>query len=174
VPGPAQRQHSPLQLHFHSSLPTITAPMRLSVPLHAHSFNVSLACRLSFASMMIFVLLYAPQAYAEWVALGNSDSGTIAYVDTSSIQPDGDHVTMWILYDFKTKHAGVGGAFFSSKVLSEYDCATARQRILVYSRFSSNMGRGSVVYGDPHDGMWAQVTPESLGQLLWRFACSKG
>ena len=123
--------------------------------------------------MMIFVLLYSRQAYAEWVALANGDSGTIAYVDTGSIQPDGNHVTMWVLYDFKTKHATIGGQFFSSKALSEYDCATGRQRMLTYSRFSGNMGRGSVVYGEPPDGSWAQVRPESLGRLLWRFACSK-
>jgi surface-adhesin protein E len=124
--------------------------------------------------MMVLVLWHSRQAHAEWVAFGNSDSGTIAYVDTGSIQPEGNRVTMWVLYDFKTMHTAVGGPFLSSKALNEYDCATARQRMLMYSRFSGNMGKGSVVYGESHDERWAQVTPKSLGQLLWTFACSKG
>jgi hypothetical protein len=155
-------------LHLRSHLPRIAASMRLAVPCQAHSFNMSLAWRLIFASMMILVLLYSRQAYAEWVALGKGDSGTIAYVDTGSIQPDGNHVTMWILYDFKTMPQS--GPFFPARRSVNVIVQRAANGC---SCIRGSPGRGSVVYGEPPDGSWAQVRPESLGRLLWRFACNK-
>jgi hypothetical protein len=128
---------------------------------------------LGFWLLITLLVLWSGPGYGEWVALGHSDSGTTAYVDTGTLRPDGNHIRMWILYDFKTTHTAAGGSFFSSKAQSEYDCAVARHRTFEYTRFSGKMGTGKVVFGEPAGGQWAPVTAKSIGHMLWSFACSK-
>jgi hypothetical protein len=123
--------------------------------------------------LILLLVLYSGPGYAEWVALGHSDSGTTAYVDTGTLRPDGNHIRMWILYDFKALHNATGGSFLSSKAQSEYDCTAARHRTIEYTRFSGKMGTGTVVFGESEEGRWAPITPKSMGHMLWTFACSK-
>src|SRR5688572_8646158 len=126
-----------------------------------------------FSLLILLLELISGPAYAEWVALGDSDSGTTIYVDTNTLQPNGTHINMWVLYDFKTMHTATGGSFFSSKAHTEYDCTAVRQRMLAYTRFSGHMGNGKVVSGESDYGGWTTIAPKSVGQILWRFACSK-
>lgn len=132
-----------------------------------------MALRFPVSLVLSIVCLAAGPAYAEWVALGGSDSGTTAYVDTGTLQPNGIHIKMWVLYDFETMHAATGGSFFSSKAHIEYDCAEARQRTHAYTRFSGHMGSGKVVVGELVEGRWMPIAPKSVGQMVWTFACSK-
>lgn len=126
-----------------------------------------------FTSLIALLLLSCVSAYAEWVPLGGSDSGTTAYVDTGTLQPNGIHIKMWVLYDFETMHTATGGSFFSSKAHIEYDCTAARQRTHAYTRFSGHMGSGNVVVGELVEGRWMPIAPKSVGQMVWAFACSK-
>jgi hypothetical protein len=141
------------------------------MPFRSGTFTMSLLYLLSLGSLMMF--LGSGPAYAEWVALGGSDSGTTAYVDTGTLRPNGNSIHMGVLYDFKIVHAAKGGSFLSSKAQHEYDCAGWRYRTLMYTRFSGNMGSGNVVSGEPDDGRWTPVIQKSVGHMLWTFACSK-
>jgi hypothetical protein len=120
----------------------------------------------------LLVLSNGP-AYAEWVALGESDSGTIVYVDRDTRLPKGKLVKMWILYNFTRVRTVAGESYFSNKVHCEYDCAQARHRTLVDMRFSSTMGFGKVVYNKSSQGKWLPVAPQSINEALWKVACNK-
>ena len=50
---------------------------------------------------------------------------------------------------------------------------TKRHRTLVDTEFSSIMGLGNIVYSESPPGDWASITPQSLAQKLWKFACGK-
>jgi hypothetical protein len=127
----------------------------------------------SFMSLIALLLSSSGPAYAEWVALGESDSGTTVYVDPDTRLPKGKLVKMWILYNFTRVRTVAGESYFSNKVQGEYDCAQARHRTLVDMRFSSTMGFGKVVYNKSSQGKWAPVAPEGLDQILWKLACQK-
>ena len=132
-----------------------------------------LASILGFWLLLTLLLLSSGPAYAEWVALGESDSGTTVYVDRDTRLPEEKLVKMWILYNFTCVRTVDGESYFSNKVHNEYDCAQARHRTLLDMRFSSTMGFGKVVYNKSSKGKWAPVAPEGLDQILWKLACGK-
>jgi hypothetical protein len=144
------------------------------MPFSIRSYRrLPLASFMGFWLLLTLLLLCSGPAYAEWVALGGSDSGTTVYVDRDTSLPKGKLMEMWILYNF-TRGRTVGGeSYFSNKVHGEYDCAQARHRTLVDMRFSSTMGFGKVVYNKSSKGKWAPVAPEGLDQILWKLACHK-
>ena len=123
--------------------------------------------------LLTLLVLNSGPAYAEWVALGESDSGTTGYVDRDTRLPKEKLVKMWILYNFTRVRTVAGESYFSNKVHGEYDCAQARHRTLVDMRFSSTMGFGKVVYNKSSKGKWAPVAPEGLDQILGKLACHK-
>ena len=88
--------------------------------------------------LLTLLVLNSGPAYAEWVALGESDSGTTVYVDRDTRLPKEKLVKMWILYNFTRVRTVAGESYFSNKVHREYDCAQARHRTLVDMRFSSD------------------------------------
>ena len=135
--------------------------------------HLPLASILGFWLMLTLLLLCSGPVYAEWVALGESDSGTTVYVDRDTTLPKGKLMKMWILYNFARVRTVAGESYFSNKVHNEYDCAQARHRTLVDMRFSSTMGFGKVVYNKSSKGKWAPVAPEGLDQILWKLACHK-
>ena len=121
--------------------------------------------------MSLVMVLSSGPTYAGWVSLGDTDSGTMVYVDRSTRLSKGDLVTMWILYDFRSMRTVAGKSYMSTKTQGEYDCAQRRHRTLVDTGFSSIMGLGAVVYTESSPREWASVLPQSLGQKLWKFAC---
>jgi hypothetical protein len=59
-----------------------------------------------FWSLTILLLLSSGPVYAEWVSIGDTDSGMMVYVDPDTIRRKGDLVKMWLLLDYKTNHGG--------------------------------------------------------------------
>ena len=129
--------------------------------------------RLGIGSLLLLLWMNSGSAYAGWVSLGDTDSGTRVYVDRSTLLSKGDLMTMWILYDFRSMRTVAGKPYLSTKTQGEYDCAQRRHRTLVDTGFSSIMGLGAVVYNESPPREWAAILPQSLGQKLWKFACSK-
>jgi hypothetical protein len=144
------------------------------MPFHVGPFlELPLAYFLILGSLIMLLLLSSGPVYAEWVALGEGDSETTVYVDPDTIRRKGDLVKVWELYDFKPIRTVVGDSYFSSKAQIENDCAEERRRTLAFTWFSGNMGSGKVVFSESHEGRWAPVAPDTIGLMLWTFACGK-
>jgi hypothetical protein len=118
-------------------------------------------------------LSYVP-AYAEWVlASGDDGAGLTVYVDRDSIQRKGNFARMWQLFDYKTVQTVAGDSLLSIQRRNEYDCTKMWTRLLAYTWFSSNMGRGRVVYETTEELQWETVAPQSINHTLWKVACDK-
>ena len=121
----------------------------------------------------LLVLSHEP-AYAEWVKVrGDDEAGKTVYVDPASIRRNSNLVKMWQFYDYKTVQTVGGIRFLSAKEQWEFDCAEERGRVLALKEFSGNMGSGTVVYTNSQVGKWIPVMPGSIGQTVWKVACSK-
>jgi hypothetical protein len=124
--------------------------------------------------LIILLFLSSAPAYAEWVKVSDTDeAGKTVYVDPATIRRNSNLVTMWQFYDYKTVQTVAGIGFLTVKEQWEFDCAEERSRVLALTEFSGNMGSGTVVYTNSEVGKWRPVAPSSIGQLLWKFACSK-
>ena len=129
---------------------------------------------LSFCLLITFLLLNPGPLYAEWELVSGDDSSKLTvYVDRETIRRQGNLVKMWQLYDYKTVQTVAGDSLLSFQRHNEYNCAEPRSRMLAYTWFSSNMGRGRVVYKTAEEQQWERIKPGSIDQTLWKVACNK-
>ncbi len=126
--------------------------------------------------LLLFTLLVLSNgpAYAEWVKVSDGDeAGKTVYVDPATIRRNSNLVKMWQFYDYKTVQTVGGVRFLSAKEQWEFDCAEERSRVLALKEFSGNMGSGTVAFTNSEVGKWIPVMPGSIGQSVWKVACSK-
>ena len=123
--------------------------------------------------LITLLVLSSGPAYAEWMSLGASDSGTTVYADPATMRREGDLVKMLVLFDFKTKQTKADVSYLSAKAQMEYDCAEQRFEGLAVMYFSGNMGSGNLLDRSSAKGKWLPVSPSSLDQGLWKVACGK-
>jgi hypothetical protein len=135
-------------------------------------FKLPLAYVLSFEILLTLLVSSGP-AYAEWMSLGESDSGTTVYADSATMRREGDLVKMSVLFDFKTIQTKADVSYLSAKAQMEYDCAEQRFEGLTVLYFSGNMGNGKLLDRSSGKGRWLRVSPGSLDHALWKLACGK-
>jgi hypothetical protein len=129
---------------------------------------------LGFWVLITLLVLGGGPVHAEWELMSGDDSSKMTvYIDRNTIQRSGNLVKMWQLYDYKTVQTVAGDSLLSFKRHNEYNCAEPRSRMLAYTWFSSNMGRGSVVYKTAEEQPWERIKPGSIDQTLWKVACNK-
>jgi hypothetical protein len=123
--------------------------------------------------LLTLLVLSSGPAYAEWMSLGASDSGTTVYADPTTIRREGDLVKMLVLFDFKTKQSKADVSYLSAKAQMEYDCAGQRFEGHAVLYFSDNMGNGRLLDRSSGKGKRLRASPGSLDHDLWKLACGK-
>jgi hypothetical protein len=127
-----------------------------------------------FWLLIALLLQGSGPVYAEWELISGDDSaGLTVYADRKTIRRQENLVRMWQLYDYKAIQTVAGDSLLSIQRHNEYDCAQGRTRMLAYTWFSDNMGRGRVVYKTADEQQWAAVVPRSIDHALWKVACRK-
>ena len=122
----------------------------------------------------LMLLMTVGAASAAWTQSGATDIFN-DYADRATIRRNGNLVKMWNLRDYKSMQASpsIGVSYLSEKVQLEYDCKEEKTRLLAYIWFSRQMGNGKVVSSDNYDEKWIPISPESIGETLWKIACGK-
>jgi len=129
---------------------------------------------LGFWVLITLLVLDCGPVRAAWELVSGDDSAKLTvYVDRDTIRRNGNLAMMWQMYDYKTVQTVAGDSLLSIQRYNEYDCTGARTRVLTYTWFSSNMGRGRVVYKTAEEQPWASIVPRSIDQTLLKVACSK-
>jgi len=159
---------------FFSLRPYGCFPGHYSITYLAGSFpKLPLTTCSGFWLLITLLLLSSDPAYAEWMSLGASDSGTTVYADPATIRHEGDLVKMLVLFDFKKKQTKADVSYFSAKAQMEYDCAEQRFEGLAVTYFSGNMGNGQLLDRSSGKGKRLRVLSGSLDHDLWKLACGK-
>jgi hypothetical protein len=142
-----------------------------SVRLHRH---LPLAYISGFWSLITLLLLSSGSAYAEWVQIDKTDDeGTAIYINPDTIRRKGGLVKMWYMMDYSSGQTIAGNTSFSIKTQEQYDCPEERHRRIATTFFSGHMGNGKVNFSGTDESKWEPVEPESVGEVLWKFACNR-
>lgn len=121
--------------------------------------------------LMMLLVVVSGSAAAGWVEVGSNEAeGITVYTNPGTIRKVGNKVKMWSLSNYDTYQESVGK---SMKNLDEYDCKEERARVLHFSSHSENMGGGRVVATATGPDSWTPISPDSIGAILWKFACRK-
>ena len=124
------------------------------------------------ALLTLIFFVVSSSAMAEWVPVDSSKRG-ITYVDTANARRKvSNKVKIWELVDYKTVQKSADFQYNSAMLQTLYDCKEKQYKLLYSSFHSENMG-GGVVRTNNNPSEWAPVSPESIVEGLWKFACKK-
>jgi len=111
---------------------------------------------------------------ADWKHITRGgDTGFDVYGNPSSIRKDGNLVKMWSIKDYDNFQNSGEIEYLSTKTLEEYDCKGELTRQIAISVYADNMAGGQIVHANEKVGIWRPVSPESVGEVIFKFACSK-
>lgn len=122
--------------------------------------------------LTILLTLISTSAMAEMTAIDNNDTYTL-YADKASISRKGNIARMWEMRDFKSTQNNGEGAYLSSTVYQEYDCANKMINMLALTNYSENMRKGIVVETYKIDKYWDYIAPGTMHESSWKTACGK-
>ena len=107
-----------------------------------------------------------------WVKVEGNEFVT-GYADPSTIIKSGKEVKMLALVDFKTVSRSGSRQYLSMKAQHEYDCKGSRWRMVNFTYYSENMGKGETVHSGTGTGEWMPIMPGSGMKKRWTIACKK-
>lgn len=126
--------------------------------------------RTAIKTLAMVLLVASCPAWAAWKSVGNEENGT-TYADPVTIVKLGSNVQMWSLLDYRDFQRMVEVGYYSQKSLVEYDCKVKQTRGLNVALHAEHMGNGRVIYADESPHEWAVLVPDTMGEVLWKFAC---
>jgi hypothetical protein len=117
----------------------------------------------------------AATAAAKWEDFGSHTAygGVAIYFDRVTMRRSGDSVKLWEMLDFKTAQVIGGARVLSVQSNYEYDCKSARRRMVATAGFSGHMGKTLVVDTGHSPLGWESVAPGTYQGELRKIACGK-
>jgi hypothetical protein len=132
----------------------------------------------AFASLS---LLMVTASAADWKLAASSEKAWF-FVDTTSIVKQAKYRKAWVMWTATTAEAerqpkfGESPPAKSSKALYYFDCSSRRSTTVQGTNYSGEAGAGDVLHNYQArftESMLEDVAPDTVGESLLTFACSK-
>ena len=117
---------------------------------------------------IVFVMLLAGSAWAEWVIYETTDTNTF-YYDPTTIRKDGNMRQVWVLLNWRKRDKD---NVMSHRLRYEYDCKQERYRFLAISVHTEPMAGGEILLQNL-DTPWIDIAPATAAAAMFKIACLK-
>jgi hypothetical protein len=123
---------------------------------------------------ILFFYLFVCNAQAEWLRVGHAQNIGF-YVDTNSVQRDGDFARISELTDVEpAPWVDPKVRFKSVKSWIEFDCNAVLRRPLSVETYSERMAEGELVSSEKlQDPKFWPVKAGTASETMWKLACTK-
>jgi len=120
--------------------------------------------------VLFSLTFFLTDSFAEikWKKIAQNKSGSVFYIDTSSIKRVGDTAFFYMLTDYARPNS-VGN--LSSAIYVEVQCSTSRFRYLRDSYYNEPMGNGRVASTITKSSEWTYANEKSVGRRVNNYAC---
>ena len=119
--------------------------------------------------LLIILTIFPSTSFSEfnWKKVGENTSGTVFYVDESSLKRMGNTIYFFSMMDYAKPVDGV----LSTKIYQEGNCSDYSFRYLKDFYYDQPMGNGSVVHQIDEVSKWTANIPGSLNEIVFDFLC---
>ena len=119
--------------------------------------------------LLIIITFFPSNSFSEfnWKRVGENTSGTVFYVDKSSVKRMGNTIYFFSMMDYAKPVDGV----LSTKIYQEGNCSDYSFRYLKDFYYDQPMGNGSVVHQIDEVSKWTANIPGSLNETVFDFLC---
>ena len=119
--------------------------------------------------LLLYLLMIASSARADWVEMGQTDEGTF-YIDPATvIQADSNRV-VWELTDLKERDEG---SELSRRSRVSYDCNHGLTRVLSLETYLEPMATGRLIVSVEREGLWKEVPAKTAYETGFKTVCTK-
>jgi len=129
--------------------------------------------------LLIFLLVLSPTlVFADWVVVQRdyfSPGLQTVYMDPTSLQRDGNLVTISQLIDYKWMQGNYVGTprFLSTTARKQFDCVGQRIRSLSFTEYYGHMATGVAMSAYVANDQWLPIESQTLNHALWEIACGQ-
>ena len=125
---------------------------------------------------MLLLVLSPSLVFAEWVVVERdyfSPGLQTIYVDPTSLQRDGNLVTISQLIDYKWMQGNYVGTprFLSTTARKQFDCTGRRVRSLTLTEYYGHMATGVAMSSYFANNQWLPIERQTLNHALFEIAC---
>jgi hypothetical protein len=127
---------------------------------------------------MLLVVLSPSLVFADWVAVERnyfSPGLQTVYMDPTSLQRDGNLVTISQMIDYKWMQGNYVGTprFLSATARKQFDCVGQRIRPLSFAEYYGHMATGVAMSAYVASDQWLPIESQTLNHALWEIACGQ-
>lgn len=123
----------------------------------------------SITTLLFALIFFTGSAWAEWVKIDESDSGSI-YIDPQTIRKDGNFRKVWHISDLRQRFKT---GELSRRSRLEFDCKNERFRYLSLSTHSERMAGGTTLTLEGEDLGWTDIAPGTMRDTTLKTVCAK-
>ncbi len=117
-------------------------------------------------------LLFASSSFAQsWAHYANTEAEN-RYFDPYRMVVMSGVAFIWDLHDLHVEGNEQGRVYRSVLYPTEYNCRSAKKRVLSVHKMADKMGRGESVAEETLVGHWIDVEPDTPDSRLMKAACS--
>lgn len=119
--------------------------------------------------LLVALLLVGSPSRAEWQFVGGTARADY-YIEAASVRQDGNRRQVLEMLNLKKPDSQGNRSYL---VLYEYECSTARARILRSACFDGPMGGGNKTAECQTPGDWSQPDADSAALVKLRLVCDR-
>ena len=126
---------------------------------------------------LIFLFAITPTlSFAEWTLIHNSSvTGSNYYANLNNIKPNKKFLKLrlWTIEDFSIVQEVADYKYLSVKSFSEFDCKNSKIRIMGYSLYEENMGKGEIIFSKGTPFEWQKINKNTMNDAYLKIACTE-
>lgn len=94
------------------------------------------------------------------------------HVNPTLIYRESNKTTIMVMNDYQSTQVEDWGNYLSVVLVITYDCKHKQDAFLRAIYYAGNMGFDGIVNETDLTGIWKPIKPNSVGEVMWRYACS--
>jgi hypothetical protein len=129
-----------------------------------------------FMKKIIFVLLVAlsSPSHADWdLIYKDTQKKTEYFLNLADTVSQKEKIRAWTLESFSQPEKAGSLEYLSVKSFVEFDCQASKLRILAYSLYGSNMGKGKTIFSKGSPMEWAVINDNTVYSAYSQIVCAE-
>jgi len=125
--------------------------------------------------LILILVLFNNIAFSAWDPIhDDKETGTAYFLDVKRIIQNKEKIRLWMLEDYEQEQIVKNLKYLSLKVFAEFNCSSSQIKVLAYSVYQENMGKGEILFSKGSPMPWGKILPNSINHTYLELACKSG
>ena len=122
--------------------------------------------------LILILVFFNNIAFSAWDPIHvDKETGTAYFLDVKHIIQNKEKIRLWMLEDYQQEQIVKKLKYLSLKIFAEFNCSSSQIKVLAYSVYQGNMGKGEVLFSKGSPIAWEKILPNSVNYHYMNLAC---